>query len=328
MAGSVVIAGSVLTVLTVAQQLSGLHSLETREAVTEFLSQPPGSGLGLDVQGALGLIRIALMVVAGCATAAAVLGFHVLRGSRPARLGLTLVAVPLFFSGLATGGFLTSLVAAAATLLWFGPSRAWFDGTLAGNDQRLSSPPPPPPRVSVPPQPDQPPAFPAGPPHPSSPHPSWPAPVVPSARRPDAVVWACAITWASCALVVAVAAASLTLLLADNALLWEEVRRQNPELTARSGLDRDTLVRATYVTLAAIAVWSLAAAVLAVLVHRRSQGARIALIVSAGGAAAVSLLGVITSPVMLVPTAACLATVALLVRPEVRAWFTVSRSGP
>ena len=57
------------------------------------------------------------------------LGYHVLQRSRPARLGLSVLALPLFFGGLATGGFLTSLVVAATVLLWLGPSRAWFDGT-------------------------------------------------------------------------------------------------------------------------------------------------------------------------------------------------------
>jgi hypothetical protein len=256
----------------------------------------------------------------------------VLRRSRSARLGLTVIAVPLFVTGLATGGFLTSLVAVATTLLWLGPSRAWLDGTLQREDPGTRHPSPPP-RISVPPQHDQPPPFPSGPPQPGSPPsawpaPGWPAPTAPSPRRPDAVVWACAITWASCALVLAGSAASLTLLLADSTMVWEEVRRQNPQLTTGSTIDRETLLRTTYATLAAVAVWSLAASVVAVLVHRRSAGARITLVVSASVAAAVSLLGVISTAVMLVPAAACLATVALLVRPEVRAWFAVPRSDP
>ena len=44
------------------------------------------------------------MVAGGCAAAAAILGYHVLQRSRGARIALTVLAVPLFVSGLVTGG--------------------------------------------------------------------------------------------------------------------------------------------------------------------------------------------------------------------------------
>ena len=44
---------------------------------------------------------------------------------------ITLLAVPLFVSGLVAGGFLSSLVAASAVMLWLEPSRDWFDGKPA-----------------------------------------------------------------------------------------------------------------------------------------------------------------------------------------------------
>src|SRR6478609_8668199 len=129
LAGWMLMAGSTLAVLLVADRLAGLHSLETRQAVERFLAQPPGSDLGLEVDGALGLIRTAAMVTAGCATAAGILGYQVLRRSRSARLAVTLLAVPIFLAGLVTGGFVTSVIAASAAILWLQPSRAWFDGT-------------------------------------------------------------------------------------------------------------------------------------------------------------------------------------------------------
>ena len=70
------------------------------------------------------------MVAAGCATAAAILGYQVLRRSRSARLALTLLAVPLFVTGLVTGGFTSSVVAASAVMLWFQPARDWFNGVV------------------------------------------------------------------------------------------------------------------------------------------------------------------------------------------------------
>ena len=48
------------------------------------------------------------MVAAGCATAMVVLGYQTLQRSRGARLALTVLAVPLFISGLATGGYVSS----------------------------------------------------------------------------------------------------------------------------------------------------------------------------------------------------------------------------
>ncbi|HYH35734.1 MAG TPA: hypothetical protein VD814_11330, partial [Nocardioides sp.] len=234
MAAGMVIGGSVLIVVTVAQQLSGLHTLESREAVAEFLARPPGSGLGLEVSDALVVLRTALMAVAGCATAAAVLGFHVLRGSRHARLGLTVLALPLFLGGLATGGFLTSLVAAAAMLLWVGPSRAWLDGTPlpppGSRDSAASArwPPPPPaapprqgPFPTLPPPEGRPPFSSSDEAAPPSSR-GWLPPSAPvSAGRPDAVVWACVLTWAFAGLVLALAAATAAILAADPGWVWE-----------------------------------------------------------------------------------------------------------
>ena len=138
MAGWMIIGGSVLVVATVFETITSLNTLETREAVTQFLSEPPGEGLGLDVSGALLVLRTVSMVAAGCAAVAAVLGFHVLRRNRSARLGVTVVAIPLFFTGMVTGGFLSSLVAASALLLWLEPSRNWFDGIPAPTRARTS----------------------------------------------------------------------------------------------------------------------------------------------------------------------------------------------
>ncbi|QBR93218.1 hypothetical protein [Nocardioides euryhalodurans] len=354
MAAGMVIGGSVFVVLTVAEQLSGLSSLETREAVQTFLAEPPGDALGLDVSGALAFLRVALMVVAGCATAAAVLGYHVLQRSHRARIGLSVLAVPLFVGGLATGGFLTSLVAAASMLLWIGPSKLWFDGVPQPEapsrprpgqrgDTPASRPEWPPPLPTSPenrpearpewPPPAGPPAAPPTTPYagPGQPPPytssqgAWPPPALaaPSRpeRRPDAVLWACVLTWAFCGVTLVLVGASLTLLVADPGVVWDELQRQDPDLAARSGLDRDSLVQATYVTMGVVVAWTLAAGTLAVLVLRRSRGARIALLVCAGIAAGFCLLATLSSAVMLVPASGCLATVALLSRPEVRAWF-------
>ncbi len=165
MAGWMIMGGSVLVVATVFETITSLNTLETREAVSQFLSEPPGEGLGLDVPGALLVLRTVSMVAAGCAAVAAVLGFHVLRRNRSARLGVTVVAIPLFFTGMVTGGFLSSVVAASALLLWLEPARNWFDGVPAPpSPERAAAgwPPPTPQSPEPPPSPPAPPRAGAG----------------------------------------------------------------------------------------------------------------------------------------------------------------------
>ncbi|HEY0950373.1 hypothetical protein, partial [Nocardioides sp.] len=140
LAAWLIMVGSAIVVAMVFDRIGGLHTLETRDSVERFLAEPPGSDLGIGVDGVITLLRIVSMVTAGCATAAAILGYQVLRRSRSARLALTILAVPLFLTGMVTGGFVSSVVAASAVMLWLQPSRSWFDGT-----------PPPPPRVPAPP---------------------------------------------------------------------------------------------------------------------------------------------------------------------------------
>ena len=331
MAAGMVIGGSVLVVVTVGEQLSAINSLETRRAVVEFLSTT--SGTGLDVSQALVLFRVALMVVAGCATAAAVLGYHVLKRSRPARLGLSVLAVPLFLGGLATGGFLTSLVAASAMLLWIGPSRAWLDRTplpepyRPGGGQRQRSPWAPP--GPTPPRADLPPphagTFGAAPPEVQQ---APPTPPGAPARRPDALVWACVLTWSFSGIALALLGASLTLLLADSSVVWAELERQNPGLLAESGLTRDDLLRTTYLTLGVAVSWALVAIVLAVLAYRRRAAGRIGLVICAGAAGVVCGVASFGSALLLAPAVACVATVVLLARPDVRGWFAAGQPHP
>jgi hypothetical protein len=322
-AAAVVIGGSVGVVLGIADQLAGLYSLENREAVAGFLDEPPGSGLGLDVSTALRLMRVALMVVAGCATAAAILGFHALRRSRRARLGLTVLAVPLFFGGLATGGFLTSLVAASSLLLWLGPSGDWFrDGTAPRSP---GDTPQPPQAERDRPDPWRPPGEPAAPlptgtapwpPSPAAPVQQQPVPV--PRRRPDALVWACVLTWAFSAVVLVVMLASATLLTTNPGLVVDELRRQGRDVSA---VDLDLLRAATYVTVGVGGVWTVAAMVLAAVAYRGVRWGRVALVASAAAGAVLSLVAAVTSLVTLVPGVVCAVTVVLLNRPEVRAWF-------
>jgi hypothetical protein len=311
LAGWMIVVGSAVVVFTAFERVSGLRSIESQETVSNFLSEPPGDGLGLSVDQVLDLIQLLSLVAGACAAAAAVLGWWVLKGSKGARLALAILAVPLLITGLATGGVVSSLVVAAAVMLWVQPARNWFDGR----------PPPtlPAPPVVAPPSTTPPPEAGAEPPPVAVP--VFPARPVPA--RPQAVVWACVLTWACCALVVVGLGVTVLVLLIAPDLLFEELHRQNPDL-ADQGLSNGEIEVASYVTAGLFVPWALVAAGFAVQAFRRVVWGRRALMVSAAVAGAVSLLGMFASTVMVLPFVAAVVTVAVLSRPEVRAWYAAA----
>jgi hypothetical protein len=327
LAGWLVVAGSVVMVVMAFSQVADLRSLETREAIEDYLSRPPGEELGISVSRAQFLLQIALMVAAATATATAILGWQVLQRSKGARIALTALAAPLFVTGLASGGIAAAVVTAAIAMLWFQPARDWFDGISRPTAVPRQVPPVP---RQAPPAPPSPPVAgrdplldlppPTGPPVHPAPYAAarQPATGVP-ARRPSAVAWACILTWVSSATTLVVLGVTVAALAADPDMI-EDARRQNADL-ANAGLTDTVLRNAVYATSAVVILWSLVAVLLAVLAWRRSRWAAIALVVSAGLAGGLCLLTLVGSFVLLVPLAACAATVALLLRPEARAWF-------
>ncbi len=114
---------------------------------------------------------------------------------------------------------------------------------------------------------------------------------------------------------------SVVALVADSGLVLDELNRQNPELAAQ-GVTEQLLRTVTYVMAAVVVIWSTAAILLAALVWRRSDRARRVLVVSASAAAVCLLLATLGQFLLVLPLAACVVTLALLVRPDVRAWFT------
>lgn len=309
LAAWLIMVGSVIVVAMVFERISGLGTLETQESIQDFLSTPPGSDLGIGVDGVVRLLRTTAMVAAGCATAAGILGYQVLRRSRSARLALTVLAAPLFFAGMVTGGFVSSLVAASAVMLWLQPARDWFrDGTMPA-------------------------------PRPARPTAATPAAVAPTrstsglgsttgfgsttdaAARPRAVVWACVLTWILCGLTAFGVVVSAITIAVDPDVIFDEVHKQNPDLAAR-GITDTMLATATYVMAGGIVLWCAGAAVMAILVYRRVAWARIVLIVSASVAAALSLIGTAIGGFALVlPLIGGAVTIALLLRRDARPWF-------
>ena len=125
--GWLIVVGSVFVVLSAVEAFSAVRSLDTREMITEYLDGP-GTSLGWSVEQGIQALRVSALVTAACAAAAAVLGFYALRRDRGARIGLAVLVLPLFLSGVITGGFVSSMVAAASVLLWMQPARDWFNG--------------------------------------------------------------------------------------------------------------------------------------------------------------------------------------------------------
>lgn len=323
LAAWLIMLGSVFVVLSVFERISGLHTLETQQSVEQFLNDSPGSGLGLGVQGVLDLIRTLAMVAGGFATAAAILGYQVLQRSRSARLALSILALPLFVSGMVAGGFMSSVVVASAVMLWFQPARDWFDGVTpepkpeATRAVRSDAVAPPAPRTQARPVVGF--GSAAADPLAASGWPTESAPAV-AGSRPSAVTRACVLTWIGAGLAVVVMVASLAVLAGNPDLIIDEMYRQNPDF-ADQGVTDSMILGVTYVLGGLVIAWSLLAVALAVLAFRRVNWARIALVVSASMAAFLFLLAMITQLLMVLPLAACLLTVALLLRPETRAWY-------
>ena len=317
LAGTLIMIGSVAVVLLVFDRLTGLQTLETRQSVETFLAEPPGSDLGVGVDGVLSIIRTLGMIAAGCATAAAILGYQVLRRSRSARIAVTVLAVPLFITGMITGGFIPAVVAAAALMLWLQPARDWF------SDE-------PPRREAPAAQPIAPSATRPGDRGAELPPPARPAAysgpqVASTATRPPAVTWACILTWACAGLTTAATAISAVAFALEPDVILDEARLQSPEL-AEQGVTDTMLMATTYVMLGLVVLWCIAVVVLALLTFRRVGWARIVLVVSASVTAAVCLLGsALGGFLLVVPLVASAVAIVFLLRPDVKAWFAARR---
>ncbi len=130
---------------------------------------------------------------------------------------------------------------------------------------------------------------------------------------------ACLLTWALCALVAGMGLAGTTALWLSPDLVETTVTQQEPQLAAQGVGVREVQLAAS-VMVAVLLVWCVGAAVLGALAWRGTGWARTALVVSAGGASGLALLMILAAPAVAVVAVGCVATVVLLLRPEVRAW--------
>jgi hypothetical protein len=330
LAAALVMGASGMLVVSVFERLGNLRSVESRSDIENFISQPPGSDLGLGIEAVLDILYAVSMVAAGLATAAAILGFYVLKRNRSARVALSVLAVPLFVCGLVTGGFLASVVAASVAMLWLTPARHWFAGTTpeplpspASDAPRPHATPP----TSVPPSPLPPPGPsasqlppPAWPSYAATQPPPWVAAAAPPPRRPTAVVAACAITWVCCGFAALMSLLLVGVLAADADGLLAEMHRQNPSI-ADQGVSDGALQSASWATGIVCLVWAIASGLLAVLTFRRRRWAAIALVVSAAAVALFCLAGSLLSPPLVVPGILAVATAGLLLQSSAQRWL-------
>ena len=324
MAGVMVMLAASFVVLSVADTVSRLRSIETRESIETFLRDAPGSDLGLSVESMIQVLHGIAIVAALCSVAAVALGWQVLQRSRRARVVLSVLAVPIFVTGLVAGGFMSSLVAVATAMLWLSPSREWFaglpipepakpgqakrdansveamNGTTHEQTRAAELPAPPAAGWSV----------------------AAPAPT--RTKRPDPVTVALVLTIVVSGIVFAMTLVSIVLLATEPDLVLEELHRQNPDLEDQ-GISESLLLTTSYVSGAIAMAWSALAVALAVLMAGRRAWATKGLLICAAACALFCIVATLASPVALIPAVAAIATVSCLRRPEVRAWLTAPR---
>ncbi len=340
-----IIVGSVMTILFAFQRVAGLGSLEAQESAADFISTPPGDGLGLSVDDVQLAIRVMCMIAGGAAAATAILGWQALQASRSARVALSVLAPVLFVAGLTSGGLFSALVAAGVTMLWVQPARDWFDGKAGEpvaprapaaasvaapshrKDSAIRTAPPPSgsswdlPRPGLDAGPEDSsrttltdPALRPGNPYGGS-------PVAPErGARPGSVTAAGLIAIIMSGVAFAGLVVSVLFVVLSRADFVSQIEEQIAGNSAYDDVAASTIADVAVVFLGVLALWCLAAIVIAVAMLRGSNGARIALIVSASSSALISLLGaLVIAP--LVITLASVATVVLLFTGSARAWF-------
>jgi hypothetical protein len=257
-----------------------------------------------------GAVRVAAMVEAACAVAAAILGWYVLKRSTSARIGLTVVALPLLLAGLVTTPLFAVVVEMGVIGLWLPAANRWFAPPKPGRMQVMSDVPPPSP-------------YPYGaPPPPSYPYvPIGGTPHEPD-DRPGTVLAAAIITFVLAGLTALLGLLCLVVAVTVADDLLKAVRDQGYDT---SGFTSHDLAIGFAVVGVAVMLLSLGAVVTAIFVLRRSQAARVLLTVLSGVTIALSLL-TITSVVSVATLGGAIAVIVLLFVQRSTRWFA-RRSG-
>lgn len=345
MAGWVGGAASVAMLLSVADVMSKLNTVDKRQSITDFLASQGGTSLNIDVDQALLIARIGLLVTGAAAAATLVFAVFAVRRDKSARIAMSVLAVPLLVCGVFIDPFLAGFIVASAVLLWTRPAGDWFAGR-APRPERVG-PAPGPPGGAQPEHPlgQAPPSPPAHEPLASAPSPfgssygeptSAPGPPAvafqqpgpyraaheaPATPRPRQVTTACAIAWATSAVVALMMVGTLFAMQSGPVVRDLRDRLGNNPALVRSGMTFEDLVVLVRVAVVVVLLWALAAIVLAVLAYRRQNWARIALAISAVVAAVLGLVSSVSFLGFFLVSAAAVASAVLLFNRESSRWY-------
>jgi hypothetical protein len=347
MAGGFAVVGCLLLVAALFDAMDRMHSADMRDTVGGWLAGAP-SGVTISVDQMVAVLRGLVLVNGALAAAGTVLAVYALLRHNGARIGFTVVAGVLLVTGPLSGSVLPVVVAISAGMLWSRPARDWFAGreprpvtaSVLRTEEDRPSPgegwsPEPVPEPAAPAQQPPPSSYPFGQPPPqrsNQPVAGWPPPQYgvtpaypgpsprPNDKRPVTVTVAAVLTWIFSAITALVYLLVIVMMTVAKGRLLEALN-SNPDF-ARLDISTNDLLAVLWVMSAVAIVWSLAAMVLAFLVVRRQNWARITLVVSA---AVTALVSVAAFPVGLPTLVAAVATIALLFTGGANAWF--SRSG-
>lgn len=360
-AGVLGLVGSLLVLLSLFDALQRLRSVEMRQAVDEFLAEPPGNGLGVSTAWVLDALHVMVLVNGALAAVTAVLAVYVVQKHKAARVVFSIAAGLLLLTSPFSGGVMAMLVAFAATMLWSRPARDWFAGreplpvvsparAEELRQQRAdvwAAPSPPPVRSEAgPPEPtgsSQPGSTQPGDdrPGPSSypygrpPEERWAPPAageqpasppaygapVPPSDRRPGGVTTAAILTLFFSGFTALVYVVIVGMLMFARDALVDALQADPRFDDL-GVSTTDLLAALWVMSAIAIFWCFAASTLAVLVLRRITWARTALVVSA---TFVVIFGVLTIPVGIVHATAAAITIWLLYARGAGAWFTSGR---
>lgn len=326
---SVAIASAILLV-SAFDSLESLHSVATRDQLTQAVESGNLKGLGISVAEALDVKRWALYVTAVAAVLTGILGVFVLKRDKAARIGLSIGAVPIVLAVPLTGSFLAMLVGAGAAVLWSRPARDWFAGRpvsvreprpAPATDRSSSTSDAPVPWVPPTPEGD------IGGPGPA-PFQGWGVPpaygappaVLGRAPRPRQVRNACVATWVASGITALGYLALLVVLSIDQQALIDKVK-ENPAWD--SSYDDDLIVTAAVVGSVIFLVWCAVVAVVAVFTWRGATWAWVVHLMSTGVAALVAIAAL---PFGLVHLAVIGWVFGMLLSRPARSWFTSRRS--
>ncbi len=102
---AIVMVGSVFVVLLVWDRIAGLHTLETQTGPADLPGPLRTPDRPASTSGSLSaIVKVVSMVSAACAVAMVVLGWQVAQRSHSARVAVSVLAVPLFLTGLVGDG--------------------------------------------------------------------------------------------------------------------------------------------------------------------------------------------------------------------------------